>query len=109
MFSLLRGLLPPFWTPHMTRWRTLLTGTHAVFADAAELCLDPNHATRHATAPAVAGPPGAINGGDANRDRYVRPHRGSGGPLLGGADRTFAAQFSHRRGFDAAAGRQGPR
>src|ERR1700730_9420968 len=46
-------------------------------------------------------------GGHADRNGYVRPHRGAGGSLLGGADRALAAEFPHRHGVDAAAGHPG--
>jgi hypothetical protein len=38
---------------------------------------------------------------DPHRDRHLWPDRGGGGPLLGRADRAFAAQFPHRRGAHA--------
>src|SRR3984893_15837006 len=45
-----------------------------------------------------------LYGGHADRNGYVRPYRGSGGSLLGGADRALAAEFPHRHGIDAAGG-----
>src|SRR5712692_9929566 len=47
------------------------------------------------------------HGGYANRDRYVRPHRGRGRSLLGRTDGALAAEFPHRRGDHAATGDPG--